>query len=127
MEERLIKLLCKVECDGADRREGGCPYRQNTRCNRVEKLDMCVIENIAGYLIANGVIVPPCKVGDTVYIPYLSTVIEKKVCSIVVQKPFFTVYCGGTSLRFSEEDFGKTVFLTREDAERALAERSDKT
>ena len=79
---------------------------------------------MADYLIDNGVIVPPCKVGDTVYIPYLSTVIEKKVCSIVVQKPFFTVYCGGTSLRFSKEDFGKTVFLTREEAEKALEERS---
>lgn len=79
---------------------------------------------LADHLLANGVIVPPCKVGDTVYIPYLSNVIEKKVCSIVVQKPFYTVYCGGTSLRFAEEDFGKTVYLTREDAEKALAERS---
>ena len=79
-------------------------------------------EVVADYLLDNGVIVPPCKVGDTVYIPYLSTVIEKKVCSIVVQKPFFTVYCGGTSLRFFKEDFGKTVFLTREDAEKALKE-----
>ena len=77
-------------------------------------------ENIADDLLANGVIVPPCKVGNTVYIPYLSTVIEKKVCSIVVQKPFCTVYCGGTSLRFFEKDFGKTVFLTREEAEQAL-------
>lgn len=28
---------------------------------------MCQIGAIADYLIANGVIVPPCKVGDTVY------------------------------------------------------------
>lgn len=78
--------------------------------------------NMAEHLIANGVIVLPCKVGDTLYIPYLSNVIEKTVCSIVIQKPFFTVYCGGTSLRFFKEDFGKTVFLTREDAEKALKE-----
>ena len=84
------------------------------------------IDDIVDSLLENGVIVPPCKVGDTVYIPYISTVIEKKVCSIVFQKPFYTVYCGGTSLRFSEEDFGKTVFLTRDEAEKALGERSDK-
>ena len=80
-------------------------------------------EVIADHLIENGIIVPPCKVGDTVYIPLLSTVIEKKVFSIVVQKPFYTVYCGGTSLRFSAEDFGKNVFFTREEAEKVIAER----
>ena len=26
------------------------------------------VEYVADYLIANGVIVPPCKVGDTVYV-----------------------------------------------------------
>lgn len=80
-------------------------------------------EAAAEYLIENGAIAPPCKVGDTVYIPYLSTVIEKKVYSIVIQKPFYTVYCGGTSLRFFKEDFGKTVFLTREDAEKEIERR----
>ena len=55
MKERLIELLCAVECKGDDRREGGCSFRQDDRCNRINKLDMCMIECIADHLLANGV------------------------------------------------------------------------
>ena len=58
MRDRLIEFLCAVACKGDDRREGGCGFRQNDRCNRIEKLDMCMIECIADHLLANGVIVP---------------------------------------------------------------------
>ena len=68
------------------------------------------------------VIVLPCKVGDTVYFALLGRIIEKQVFSIVSFSNSTRIYCGGTSEYFRPEDIGKTVFLTREEAEKALAE-----
>ena len=62
MRDRLIELLCGVECAGSDRREGGCGYRDSAKCNRIEKLDHCMIACIADHLLASGVIVLPCKI-----------------------------------------------------------------
>ena len=67
MRARLVELLCNVNCKGDDRREGGCGFRQNDRCNRIEKLDMCMVECIAEHLLAEGVMAPPVKRGQTVY------------------------------------------------------------
>lgn len=66
----------------------------------------------------------PCAVGDTVYRPYINTVIEMEVISIVVQH-IIQIYYYGTSYRSVIEDFGKTVFLTREEAEAALKEMGE--
>ena len=66
------------------------------------------------------VVVLPCKVGDTVYFALLGRIIEKQVFSIVSFSNSTRIYCGGTSEYFRPEDIGKTVFLTREEAEKAL-------
>ena len=81
------------------------------------------VTEIAEHLISNGVIVPPCKVGDRVYRP--------SDCLGVVQFVIvsFTIY--ESEMFFTDDseniiylsDIGKTVFLTREEAERALKER----
>lgn len=94
-------------------------------------------ENITDDLLAEGVIVPPCKVGDKTYL-----LLEKLKggYDIVVSKcveisenengKWFSMYFDcvdiGNSIEFQSEDFGKTVFITREEAEKSLAERSDK-
>ena len=85
---------------------------------------------LADYLIANGVIVPPCKVGDIVYkIMDIESVhrqiLEVEVLSIRIEDKmkFFVktvknyLYCYD---EYSIDDFGKSVFLTREEAEQAL-------
>ena len=86
-------------------------------------------EIIADHLLSEGVIVPPCKVGDAVYalsqmrdkrmLPFIS---EYEVTSITVGKKKCLVYheMDGYIKIFKQEDFGKTVFLTREEAEKAL-------
>lgn len=161
--ERLIHLLCNVNCNGADRREGGCSFRQDSRCNVIQKLDMCMVETIADHLLANGVmcidtntvdvvknreplitafgmplneladliratregrvIVPPCKVEDTVYVCFSRTrVIECKVAQIIienVEEIGMSFICYG-GMRFDMRHWGKTVFLTRYEAEEAL-------
>lgn len=69
----------------------------------------------AEYLLEHGVIVPPCKVGDTVYSIEMRIVdkwLKYKVCEI----PFnLTLW----------ENGWEDIFLTREEAERALKEREN--
>ena len=70
-------------------------------------------------------IVLPCKVGDTVYFALIGRIIEKQVFSIVSFSNSTRIYCGGTSEYFRPEDIGKTFFLTREEAEKALEAMKD--
>ena len=72
------------------------------------------------------VVVLPCKVGDTVYFALLGRIIEKQVFSIVSFSNSTRIYCGGTSEYFRPEDIGKTFFLAREEAERAMEEMEGK-
>ena len=66
MRDRLVKLLNAVECDGEET-FGNCPKRRDGQCRTVQKLEMCQIGAIADHLLANGVIVPPCKDENTDY------------------------------------------------------------
>ena len=95
------------------------------------------VGTIADYLLANGVIVPPCKVGDTVYIVDDTTdgIVVGRITHLeqnIYTTPREWVTIEGNYPLFGELElknridllFGKTVFLTREEAEAALAERS---
>ena len=90
------------------------------------------IEALADYLLANGVIVPPCKVGDTVWIIYTDTnwrleivghrILRGEIKAIEINESdgiCFETKCS----TFFPEHIGKTVFLTKEEAEKALKER----
>ena len=80
---------------------------------------------IADFLLANGVRVPPVNENDTVYIILLNKVIPLNVIRInLYQKQFFYQGLHGLHLTytFKTDDIGKTVFLTREEAENALKE-----
>lgn len=70
-------------------------------------------------------VVLPCKVGDTVYFALLGRIIEKQVFSIVSFLNSTRIYCDGTSEYFRPEDIGKTFFLTRDEAEKALEAMKD--
>ena len=86
---------------------------------------------VADSLLANGVIVPPCKVGDTVYATILGEIEAFVVLSIELAytaKGFegeFVSNNGKYPMLFSFENIGKTVFLTREEAERALRKEDE--
>ena len=98
MRDRLIELL-NVDMSGYDGAVHG-DY----------------IENIADYLLANGVIVPPCKVGSKIYM-----LVTKR--SKVSFPPFTFVKVSRLTFYNLErvlQDFGKTVFLTKEEAEAKL-------
>ena len=86
-------------------------------------------EVIADHLLANGVIVPPVKVGQTVYgIFYPGKVEPITVVEICIGDGDVLILSdtNGEDTFFHPLDIGKTVFLTREEAEKALAERGEK-
>ena len=65
-------------------------------------------------------IIPPCKVGDKVYwFNLINTIVEAEVIQIGLDAKTESGYV--YDIPFS--DFGKTVFLTKEEAEEKLKER----
>lgn len=118
--DRLINELKKAKNKCLIYESGGC-----LACKYRGQAD-CTIENIADQLLANGVIVPPCKVGDTVYYPSGSfdRIFEKTVDEILISENESDVGCyihfASTYMPF--ENIGKTVFLTKEEAEEKLNE-----
>lgn len=81
------------------------------------------IEAIADHLLENGVIVPPCKVGDIVYMVSPGGKIHEKLVigmSVWEGKPPRLGFLCPNALTFREDHIGETVFFTREEAEQAL-------
>lgn len=76
---------------------------------------------LADYLIANSVIVPPCKVGQTVYYIAFGKVYKGKCHAITIHKDSLQIHLydyDGDNASISAKD----VFLTREEAEQKLKE-----
>ena len=124
MRDRLIELLKK-----ADERCEKC--KQCQECVAYGRGEDCINYLMVDHLLENGVIVPPMKLGQTYFEPcnYLNTIDECRVYSIT-QKEDGTFKIRLTNLRgkwvfeITADNIGKTVFLTKEEAEKALAERS---
>ena len=77
---------------------------------------------LADYLLENGVIVPPCKVGDVLY--YMlndGTIQDRTVDEIALNKHGLSIWAGIALVE--QNQLGQSVFLTREAAEQALKER----
>ena len=128
--ERLIELLKSDSCDSPMLCDPNCKYASLKRCYE---------ERTADYLLENGVIVPPVKVGDIVYTnrsmsgwymklkdrPYEARVVfigingKDNFMNVVFLK-------NDNMLSFKFSEIGKTVFLTREEAENSLKEREQK-
>ncbi len=82
--------------------------------------DLYWADVIADYLLENGVIVPPCKVDDTVY------EIQYNHCCTCPDFDYYSINEKRFHLDMLNE-INKTVFLTREEAEQSLKERENKT
>lgn len=80
----------------------------------------------ADYLLDNGVIVPPCKVGDSCYpLPrYKTLIVDRKISRITFSKRNVIIgyYENDGQYRppLRTRVLGEDVFLTREEAEAAL-------
>ena len=116
-EKRQIE--CGEYCDSCSQGAGNCKTVKN------------MIKKLATYedLEEKGLLVRlPCKVGDTVYVPTRNFISELRIIMVSVDMH-------GTYFRwmlnsgiypnldgFSRSKLGKTVFLTREEAEKKLEE-----
>lgn len=97
-----------------------------------ENNDGICAESVADYLIENGVILPPCKVGNVVYclIQGFENPLKATIKRIVIQADGVIISCsvlGYFGQSYMATDFGKTIFLTKEEAERALERNKDNT
>ena len=103
MRERLAELIKK----GIDKHE-----------STIENYVHPEWEFIADYLLDNGVVVLSCKVGDTVYQTDGIRIYELEVFDVSIRrnKPYYET----ESIDFDDDAIGKTVFLTREEAEAKL-------
>lgn len=116
MKERLIDLMIEAKKEEPD--EGS------------------FTDWLADYLLANGVIVLPCKLGTTLYFLYNSPYADKPDLTPRIyesNKWYFVIGKKGVSINPSlihgyngiyHYYLGETVFLTREKAEMAMTERS---
>lgn len=120
MRDRLIELIKQDNCIS--------PFSCSDKCKYVD-LDDCHSARLADHLLANGVVVPPCKVGDTLYV--ISQMKDKRVLPFINEYEATYIQVGKRKCKvyhevdgyikiFLQDDFGKTVFLTREEAEQAL-------
>ena len=115
MRDRLIEMINKAKDE----------YPSVPLVNGC-KQDFAVF--LADHLLDNGVIVPPCKVGDTVWFPMETNgeceeyVDVGKVFAIGIDERhtmwISARYESGLKYYHTSDDVGKTVFLTREEAER---------
>lgn len=105
MRDRLIELIKK----------GKPPFNLLT--------EVC-IDKLADYLLENGCIVLPCKVGDAVWVVRKFGGNKRIDCGnvseiVITDKPQIKVKRVGKGT-IANGEFGKTVFRTAEEAEQAL-------
>lgn len=127
MRDRLIELI--VNADTYD------PYECNLCTKDDDYCDCCYAEKLADHLIANGVILPPCKVGDTVWFLFNGDELcEARI--IFVEENYYTNPQTWLTIEYDSRIIGrntyksridlmlgKIIFFTREEAEKKLKER----
>ena len=109
MRDRLIALIKEAE-----------------RAFPKDKPILDIEEFVADHLLANGVIVPFAECGADIYGAFEwcpDEVCEGTLISYSIQRDgtwFYCHYSNGLNMWHKIEDFGKTVFLTKEESEEAL-------
>ena len=91
-----------------------------------EDIDMNLAYYVADNLLANGVVCPPCKVGDSVYLlrkyygTYCFNVVEDKIQMVGITSRGIHIKARNHQDYNKMYMLGKTAFLTKEEAEKAL-------
>lgn len=148
MRDKLIELIKKAKTKVIFYATDGTPIREYKR----HMVEMSEAKELADYLLENGIIVLPCKIGDTVY--YIENNTEAcfdceyysqfygmdELCdknkdfetyptasdNPLCDKQFYEIKELKPTLNWifnHRNEFGKTVFLTREEAEQTLKEK----
>ena len=111
--KRLVELLCGF-------------YKEYAGGHYVFYLTDDEAEEVADHLLDNGIVVPPVKVGQTVYI-------VAQISQIIVETKVIGVWTYGDRCNIITDQgiilmnaIGKTAFTSREDALKALEGKEDK-
>jgi hypothetical protein len=116
---------CKEELDGCHvTYQELCEYCGTAVLSVPESISQETIKEIIKAKADGRLVVLPCKVGDTIWkiksvFSYFSKPMEDRVDRIIISNNEILVCCTGGA-KFSIDSIGKTVFLTREEAEKAL-------
>lgn len=153
-EIRTTENFCHEQCEFFAR-DGKCPanglpercqlYRlrrelisMKGRVEKITNMDFPRLCELAEADRDGRVVILPCKVGDTVYVLHDKKILHQKVWRVIVchanddifaELSFNTgateqcKYSGG--FKFYFDDIGKTVFLTRAEAEAALVKEEE--
>ena len=138
MRDRLIELI-KSAADETARifkieseeclKKGELPQHKRT-----------IYDIEANYLLENGVIVPPCKIGDMLfalwsvpteakYVIYAAEVVEIRIsgrnCRQTTTFLLEPLAYRGRRKEYRIDDFGKLVFTNKEEAEQALRKEDE--
>ena len=122
--ERLIEILKLGSCPS--------PYLCDENC-KYANLERCYEERTADLLLEHGVVLLPCKVGDRLYevtgrktvSVYKVKAIRVELFSLFIEWDIVEGFVWQSLSGINADEIGKTVFLTREEAERALKEREN--
>ena len=104
---------------------------ENSLPKSIEVWQRKYTEEAVDYLLANGVIVPPCKVGDIVYTIFEGDIEALKITHTKTEESADFVYRYYDAknkflgMPFSDRSIVKTVFLTKEEAEEKLKEHKE--
>lgn len=118
MRDRLIELIASKVCSRYSK--DTCYSKWSGRCGDCECGRNFQIGDIADHLLENGVIVLPVKVGDVVYTNINGIGLQN---SFMVNHVDLLGFSNGL-YSWTWHQLGKSVFLTLEQAEKALAERN---
>ena len=129
MRDRLIELLRQIEFDYSE--ECVCAFEDGY------KGTPDFAKFFVDHLLAEGVIVPPVKLGQSLFVlEDIGIQTLPEIVPLTVYNLAFTVFEEGIKSHIvcitksrkvrhiKGEDLGETAFLTREEAERALEEKS---
>ena len=122
--ERLIEILKLGSCPS--------PYLCDENC-KYANLERCYEERTADLLLEHGVVLLPCKVGDRLYevtgrktvSVYKVKAIRVELFSLFIEWDIVEGFVWQSLSGINADEIGKTVFFTREEAERALKEREN--
>lgn len=112
-EDCVHYIICEKECRNKYE-NGECEYCYNYFCKVRKEAEKCNFFKDKSRFVDL-----PCKVGDTVYFVYRNEIFEHKIRKIEIGE-YGGFACSSHCFPFSS--FGQYVFLTREEAEKALRE-----
>ena len=119
--ERLIEILKLGSCPS--------PYLCDENC-KYANLKRCYEERTADLLLEHGVVLLPCKAGDRLYevtgrktvSVYKVRAIRVELFGLFIEWDIVEGFVWQSLSGINADEIGKTVFLTREEAEKALKE-----